>query len=66
LVEIDTSAQQRPGEGRTVLAKVQIDAGQVRPLLPGSQVRARIDCGRCSLGYRWFYDLWAWLRRLWF
>jgi len=66
LVEIDTSAQQRPGEGRTILAKVQIDAGQVRPLLPGSQVRARIDCGRCSLGYRWFHDLWAWLRRLWF
>ena len=66
LVEIDTSAQQRPGEGRTILAKVQIEASQVQPLLPGSQVRARIDCGRCSLGYRWFHDLWAWLRRLWF
>lgn len=66
LVEIDSNAQDRPGEGRSVLAKVQIDRNQVSPLVPGSQVRARIDCGSCSLGYRWFHDLAAWLRRIWF
>jgi len=66
LVELDSNAHDRPGEGRTVLAKVQIDRNQVSPLLPGSEVRARIDCGRCSLGYRWFHDLAAWLRRIWF
>ncbi len=66
LVEIDSNTQDHPGQGRCVLARVQIEANQISPLLPGSQVRARIDCGRCSLGYRWFHDLWAWLRRMWF
>ncbi|MCS7304003.1 MAG: efflux RND transporter periplasmic adaptor subunit [Thermoguttaceae bacterium] len=66
LVELDSTAQERPGGGRSILAKVQIEASQIHALVPGSQVRARVDCGRCSLGYRWFHDLGAWLRRVWF
>ena len=66
LIQIDSNAETRQPEGRSVLARVQIDRNQVSPLLPGGEVRARIDCGRCSLGYRWFHDLAAWLRRIWF
>ncbi len=66
LQQIHSGAELRGSEGRSVLATVQIEKTEVSPLLPGSEVRAQVDCGRCSLGYRLFHDLIAWARRMWF
>ncbi|MCI0491458.1 MAG: efflux RND transporter periplasmic adaptor subunit, partial [Planctomycetes bacterium] len=67
----DVEAKQETAPSPTVLVKVAFDAealgvpirGELRP---GVSARARIACGRRSLGYVWFHDLWdavvGWLR----
>ena len=47
----------------TILAKVALDSPDVvaaaaSELRPGLSARAQIDCGRRSLGYVWFHDIW--------
>lgn len=65
--EIEASADVRGQEGNTVLIKVQIDKAQLPPrLMPGAEVSAKVDCGRCSVGYDLLHDVFAWVQRLWF
>ncbi|MCL4201860.1 MAG: HlyD family efflux transporter periplasmic adaptor subunit [Pirellulaceae bacterium] len=50
-------------DGAFVLATVTLDREQIRPLVPGAGVTAKIHCGRRSLGYVWFHDLLDAVRR---
>lgn len=63
LDEIHQSAEVRGPEGNTVLATVRIDKSQLPSLMPGAGVRAKVDCGACSLGYRLLHDVIAWAQR---
>ena len=36
---------------------VHVDRGEIRTLVPGATVVARIDCGRRPIGYVWLHDL---------
>lgn len=57
--EIHKSAETKSEEGNTVLIKVAIDKSQLRDedLRPGSQVTAKVHCGRSSLGYAWLHEV---------
>ena len=55
--EIHESAEVRGEEGNTVLIKVAIDKQKHLDLLrPGANVKARVYCGRASVGYWLFHD----------
>ena len=41
----------------STLAMVTLDPKEMPDLRPGSTVIAKIDCGRCSLGYVWLREL---------
>jgi multidrug efflux pump subunit AcrA (membrane-fusion protein) len=75
IAEIGLTADVAAAEGAatdpTVRVTVAFDKDQLnestrRDLRPGVSARAEIDCGRRSLGYVWFHDLWdallTWLR----
>jgi hypothetical protein len=64
--EIQSSADVRGEEGNTVLMKVEIDKSELPQLMAGAEVSAKVDCGRCSVGYDLLHDVIAWLERLWF
>jgi len=60
--DVDYSAEVRGEEGNTVLVRVKIDKQEIAELLrPGAGVTARVYCGRRSVGYCLFHDLWAWI-----
>ena len=63
--EINYNAEVRGEEGNTVLVKVDIegsvDKSQFPDLRPGTEVKAKIDCGRRSVGFVLFHDLWAFI-----
>ena len=46
----------------TVLVTVAIDREQIPNLRPGATVVPKIECGRRSIGYVWFHDLWDAIR----
>lgn len=52
-------------DGAFVPAKVAIDREQLPHHVPGAEVTAKIHCGRRSLGFVWFHDLWDAMRS-WF
>jgi RND family efflux transporter MFP subunit len=55
--DIHESAEVRGEDGSIVLVKVEIDKQQHAELLrPGANVKARIYCGRSSIGYWLFHD----------
>ncbi|MGD0784086.1 MAG: HlyD family secretion protein, partial [Candidatus Aminicenantales bacterium] len=62
--EIAESAEVRPEEGNTVLIKVEIDTDEIPEAdrRPGATVTAKVYCGRRSLGYVWFHDLFAFVQ----
>ena len=41
-----------------VLASASLDSRALPPLRPGASVVAKIHCGRRSLGYVWFHEVW--------
>jgi multidrug efflux pump subunit AcrA (membrane-fusion protein) len=61
--EVHYSAEVQGEKGNTVLAKVDIegsaDKAQFADLRPGAEVKAKVNCGRRSIGYILFHDLWA-------
>jgi multidrug efflux pump subunit AcrA (membrane-fusion protein) len=61
--EVHYSAEVQGEKGNTVLAKVDIegsvDKAQLADLRPGAEVKAKVNCGRRSIGYILFHDLWA-------
>lgn len=55
--KIHEAAEVRGEEGNTVLVKVAIDKHMHEELLrPGANVKARVYCGRASVGYWLFHD----------
>jgi hypothetical protein len=57
IVDVHESAEVHGEEGSIVLVKVKIDKQQHSDLLrPGANVKARVYCGRSSVGYWLFHD----------
>ena len=50
-------------EGPTVLVRVDIQKEDIDDLRPGATVSARVQCGRRSVGYVMFHDLFGWFQR---
>ncbi len=46
--------------GEDTPATVSNERGALRP---GATVKAKVDCGPCSLSYRWFHEVGAWVQR---
>jgi len=55
--EMHLAAEVQGDEGSTVLIKVRIDKSQLPPIRPGTQVSAKVYCGRRAIGFVWFHDL---------
>jgi hypothetical protein len=70
VIEVHRAAEVRGEEGNTVLMKVKLDddlgaAGDPQPSAyrhAGAELRARVHCGRRSLGFVLFHDLIAFIR----
>lgn len=64
--EINYNAEVRGEQGNTVLVKVDIegsvDKKQFPDLRPGTEVKAKVYCGRRSVGFVLFHDLWAFIQ----
>lgn len=54
---VELSAEVRGDEGNTVLVKVAIDEQDRDHFRPGSEVIAKVHCGKRALGYVWFHDV---------
>lgn len=66
LESIATRTQTSDKEGSIVEAHVNVDASRLPARNIGAEVRARIDCGKRSLGYVLFGDFIEWVRKtLW-
>lgn len=66
LETVGTRTAVSESSGSVVEAHVHVDAGMLPGRSIGAEVRARIDCGRRSLGYVLFGDFIEWVRRtLW-
>lgn len=60
VVDVHRSAEVKGEEGNTVKIKVKIDKHQHEDLLlPGAGVKARLYCGRSSVGWWLFHDAFA-------
>jgi len=57
LEKIHERAQVHGEAGNTVLIRVSIDKNKLPQLRRGATVIAKVHCGRRSLGYVWFHDL---------
>jgi transcriptional regulator with GAF, ATPase, and Fis domain len=62
--EISLVANPEREEGNMVLIRVKIDKSDIDPpdLVAGAEVSGRVHCGRRSLGYVWFHDLFAFIQ----
>ncbi|MCA9238479.1 MAG: HlyD family efflux transporter periplasmic adaptor subunit, partial [Planctomycetales bacterium] len=68
--EIHTSAEVEGDKGNTVRMDVAFDQEQLRRLVPdpardlkvGADVKAKIHCGRASIGYVWFHEVWEFIQ----
>lgn len=57
IIDVHESAEVHGEDGSVVLVKVKIDKQQHADLLrPGANVKARVYCGRSSVGYWLFHD----------
>lgn len=66
LERVGSRAAATDSEGSVVEGHVRVEAGLLPLRSIGTEVRARIDCGRRSLGYVLFGDFIEWIRRtLW-
>ena len=57
ITEIHKSAEVRGEEGNTVLIKVAVKQSDLSDPRPGASVTGKVYCGRRSLGYTWFHDV---------
>jgi multidrug efflux pump subunit AcrA (membrane-fusion protein) len=66
--DVSLSTDVKGEEGNTVLVRVAIDKNELLQstglpeLRPGATVKAQVNCGRCSIGYRYFHDLIGWFQ----
>lgn len=58
--QVHESAEVHGEEGSVVLVKGDVQ-DDIPSRWPGATITGRIYCGRRSLGYVWFHDLWAFL-----
>jgi hypothetical protein len=56
--KVAMSTDVRPPEKASVLVTVGFDRDQIPRLRPGATVVSRILCGRRSIGFVWFHNLW--------
>jgi len=64
--EIHYNAEVRGEDGNTVLIEVSLDKDKMPDLRPGSEVTAKVYCGRRSIGYVYLHDLFAFVQRILF
>jgi multidrug efflux pump subunit AcrA (membrane-fusion protein) len=66
--EIQSNAVPRQQHGNTVLFRVKINKKDIdaSELTEGTDVTAKIHCGRAAIGYVWFHDALDWVRKLLF
>ena len=62
LIDVHGRAEQDPERGSFVPLKVRFDKAQVSQLRPGAEATAKVHCGRRSLGFVWFHDVWEFLQ----
>jgi multidrug efflux pump subunit AcrA (membrane-fusion protein) len=62
LTEVHGRAEVHGEEGNTVLLRVAIDKSQLPQLRRGATAIAKVHCGRRSLGYAWFHDVWEFIQ----
>ncbi|HTQ39943.1 MAG TPA: HlyD family efflux transporter periplasmic adaptor subunit [Pirellulales bacterium] len=62
--EIQQKAEVEGEEGNTVRLLVSINKADLNPevLIKGAGVSAKVDCGRRSLGYVWFHDVFEFIQ----
>ena len=61
--EIHRTAEIRGEEGNTVLIRVAINKSELgSDLRPGADVTAKVRCGRASIGYSLFHDLFSFVQ----
>lgn len=66
--EVALASDVKAEEGVTVLVRVEVDKQELLKstglpeLRPGATVKAQVNCGRCSIGYRYFHDLIGWFQ----
>jgi len=60
--EIGHVADAVEGQEPHVVIRVAIEKVDLPELRPGATVSARVDCGRRSLGYVWFHDVWEFVQ----
>jgi multidrug efflux pump subunit AcrA (membrane-fusion protein) len=61
--EVQRIAEVKGDEGSTVLIKVQIRKEDLpEGIMSGTQISAKVYCGRRSIGYVWFHDLVAFIQ----
>ncbi|MFO0895892.1 MAG: biotin/lipoyl-binding protein [Pirellulales bacterium] len=64
--EINTLAEVRGADGNVVLLRVAIDKRELTDPQLGGAATAKVYCGRRSIGYVWFHDLFAFVQRMLF
>jgi hypothetical protein len=66
--EVALGSEPKAEEGVTVMIRVDVnkqdllDSTGLPELRPGATVKAQVNCGRCSIGYRYFHDLIGWFQ----
>jgi multidrug efflux pump subunit AcrA (membrane-fusion protein) len=62
--EIHEAAEVQPEEGNIVLVRVKINRDDLNAdaMRPDAAVSAKINCGRRSLGYVWFHDVFEFIQ----
>jgi len=60
--ETHYSAEVHGEEGNTVTIKVAIDKTELPHLRPGGTVTGKVYCGRRSIGYVWFHDVFEFIQ----
>lgn len=57
VVEVANATRVDPTEGQNLLVIVEIDDAVIDGRRAGTEVQAKVDCGRRSIGYVWFHDV---------
>lgn len=65
LTDVAMSTELDAEQHSTVAAKVEFDRQAIEGLRPGATAVAKVHCGRRSLGFVWFHDLYDYLRSWW-
>ncbi len=62
VTEIEKSTRIDAENGQTILVHVEINKEEIPFLQPGTQIQAKIHCGKRRLGYVWLRDVWHFIK----